>query len=163
MRDDTMRGLIISYLIVLVVVSGCLHAHETTSSTQSDISLPNPAAAYCVKRGYRYSNEYCIFSDGSKCKAWDFLNGRCGNQYSLCEMKYNGRLIPSNKSCSISKNCGIYVLPSGRKCFEWDLFTGKCGMGNNTAETSNEIIRSVKVSILYQSIVDDFTVKQGHR
>jgi putative hemolysin len=27
----------------------------------------------------------CSFPDGSTCEEWDFLTGKCGNEYSYCE------------------------------------------------------------------------------
>lgn len=61
-------------------------------SSNIAFALPNPAAVYCTQMGYKYNivkapqGEYgeCIFPDGSKCNEWQFLEGKCGNQYSYC-------------------------------------------------------------------------------
>src|SRR5271157_1690210 len=61
-------------------------------------ALANPSTVYCDEMnreygGYQYimqtdasSNEYgiCVMPDGTKCDAWDFLNGKCGQDFSYC-------------------------------------------------------------------------------
>jgi hypothetical protein len=58
-------------------------------------SMPNPAAVYCVKLGYKFDvvtdeegNQYgvCIFPDGSECGEWDFYRGKCGQEWSYCNL-----------------------------------------------------------------------------
>jgi putative hemolysin len=53
---------------------------------------PNPAAVYCQGLGYKYhagdgsNGQYgiVIVPDGAECKTWDFLQGKCGQEYSYC-------------------------------------------------------------------------------
>ena len=55
-------------------------------------ALPNPAAAYCKDLGYIYNiiktpqgeSGECILPNNIKCNEWDFLNGKCGKDYSYC-------------------------------------------------------------------------------
>jgi C1A family cysteine protease/putative hemolysin len=52
----------------------------------------NPAAMYCQELGYEYQTvdgpdgQYgiVIFPDGTQCRAWDFLQGKCGQEFSYC-------------------------------------------------------------------------------
>ncbi|MGB2696763.1 MAG: DUF333 domain-containing protein, partial [Candidatus Zixiibacteriota bacterium] len=56
------------------------------------IGMANPAAVYCTEMGYEYriiddssgQRGICIFPDRSQCDAWDFLKGKCGQEYSYC-------------------------------------------------------------------------------
>ncbi len=60
--------------------------------------LVAPSAAYCVQLGYELTvnkteeGEFgvCRFPDGSSCKDWDFLRGKCGQEYSYCAQKGYG-------------------------------------------------------------------------
>ena len=74
---------------------------ESASLSASDITLgcdgnapgmANPAAVHCRELGYEYDivdtdegqRGTCGFPDGSKCDAWRFLRGKCGQSYSYC-------------------------------------------------------------------------------
>ncbi len=56
------------------------------------LSMANPAAIYCEELGYTYTTfsapagdySVCRLPDGSQCDAWDFLEGQCGTNFSLC-------------------------------------------------------------------------------
>ena len=73
-------------------------AHHFASSAQgigsvtaSRIGTANPAAVYCREMGYAYrildedgQRGACMMPDGTRCDAWDFLQGECGQRYSFC-------------------------------------------------------------------------------
>ena len=44
-------------------------------------ALPNPAAVYCKKKGYRYlivkNVGVCLFPDFSYCEEWAYFRGQC--------------------------------------------------------------------------------------
>ena len=46
-----------------------------------------PWPAYCEHQGYTYENnreigkQFCVFDDGNKCDAKEFLEGTCGKEY----------------------------------------------------------------------------------
>ncbi|MBA7691349.1 hypothetical protein ES703_99892 [subsurface metagenome] len=103
------REIIIVGVIAVVGVnlSGCglservelTGKNETNLSREkpNPIGMPNPAAVYCVRLGYKYeiamddkANQYgvCTFPDGNACLAWDFYRGKCGQEWSYC--KRNG-------------------------------------------------------------------------
>ena len=52
----------------------------------------DPAAVYCHELGYEYKivdtdegwHGICGFPDGSRCDAWRFLEGKCGQSHSYC-------------------------------------------------------------------------------
>ncbi len=61
-------------------------------SVSGVFGTPNPAAIYCEELGYEYkivdgpNGQYGIvfFPDGTECRAWDFLQGKCGQEFSYC-------------------------------------------------------------------------------
>lgn len=44
-------------------------------------ALPNPAATYCIDRGYTLDDGNCYFPDNTYCPQWEFYNGECGTDY----------------------------------------------------------------------------------
>lgn len=65
--------------------------------TYHDIqSMRNPAAVYCSLLGYDFEiaesrnggqHGICRLPDETICGAWDFLNGKCGQDYSICALE----------------------------------------------------------------------------
>ena len=64
-----------------VVISSVI-PHEGPEGSQGlMVGMSNPAAVYCLEMGYEYEiadgpagqRGVCIFPDGSRCDAWDFL------------------------------------------------------------------------------------------
>jgi len=57
--------------------------------------LPNPATVYCEEMGYIYKVEKtpegekgkCVVAPGIEFKAWDFIKGKVGREYSYCVKK----------------------------------------------------------------------------
>ena len=75
-----------------VVISSVI-PHEGAKAPEAGmVGMANPAAVYCLEMGYEYQiadgpsgqRGICIFPDGSRCDAWDFLEGKCGQEYSYC-------------------------------------------------------------------------------
>ena len=101
---------------------------EPGSPTDDVIGMANPSAVYCEGLGFTTENvernggmdSDCVFPDGSRCPAWDFLAGRCGQQYSYCSTQ--GYSIES----SDDSNIGACLFPDGSSCGEYDYFTGVC-------------------------------------
>ncbi len=56
------------------------------------VGFADPSAIYCGDLGYDYQivdtedgqTGVCNFPDGTQCPAWDFLNGTCGAEFSIC-------------------------------------------------------------------------------
>jgi putative hemolysin len=58
--------------------------------------MKNPAAVYCTHLGYDFQivespngGQYgiCKLPDETTCDAWDFLNGKCGQDHSVCALE----------------------------------------------------------------------------
>lgn len=94
---------------------------ETLTSQRENTfhGISNPAAAYCIVLGYKYSSEngigYCIFIDGSKCEEWSFYAGKCGQTYSYCTRQ--GYLLETRNDGKdpYSREYSACVLPDGTK------------------------------------------------
>ena len=118
-------------IIIIVMVTACTPADTSTpepvSPVDDVVGMANPSAVYCQGLGYETESVErnggmdadCIFPDDSRCPAWDFLAGRCGQQYSYCEAQGH-TMEPSDA------NIGTCRFTDGSSCGEYEYFTGEC-------------------------------------
>lgn len=95
--------------------------------TDNVFALRNPSAVYCQKLGYEIFLEEteigqvgtCKFSETESCLAWDFLIGKCGEEYGYCQKKgYQQKTIQHTEKCSsvpFSIECAVCVLETGEE------------------------------------------------
>lgn len=111
------------WIVMLVALSAC-----GAPETAEPVGMANPAAVYCLGLDYESQtvetaageDAVCIFPDGTQCGEWDFLAGRCGQEFSYCEQQgYD--LIDEGT------NIGTCVFPDGSSCSEFEYFEGTCG------------------------------------
>jgi putative hemolysin len=65
---------------------------QPPAASCENINITNPAGAYCSLLGYTPGTaetsagqaSVCTLSDGTVCDAWEFLSGKCGQEYSYC-------------------------------------------------------------------------------
>jgi putative hemolysin len=96
--------------------------------------LANPASGYCQGLGFQEESRenetgqfsVCIFTDGSECDSWDFLEGHCGQEFSYCEQQDN-KIKPD----PVKGNYAICVFEDYSICSEWLYFLGECKPGEN--------------------------------
>ncbi|MBN2341311.1 MAG: DUF333 domain-containing protein [Deltaproteobacteria bacterium] len=80
-------------LLSVILMGGIVQAQTTGENTiEIRVGTPNPSAAYCYEMGYdvlmfedetgEYTN--CLFPDGTQCSTWEFLDGMCGDEFSIC-------------------------------------------------------------------------------
>ena len=82
----------ISCSIGLALLSAFVPADTAMGCDGNAAGMANPAAVYCHELGYEYEivdtaeGQYgtCAFPDDSKCEAWRFLEGKCGQSHSYC-------------------------------------------------------------------------------
>jgi len=96
--------------------------------------VPNPASVYCHELGYETrirtdskGGQYgvCVFPDGSECRSWDFLRGKCGQSFSLCEKK-GGKMKTEIKDMGTWRmEYAVCVFPDGSEILEWELFRSR--------------------------------------
>jgi putative hemolysin len=120
------KSIILTILICLSVsFVSHLGADETSSEmsskqTECDGSAPgtsNPAAVYCMELGYEYriidtpqgQRGVCVFPNGSECDAWDFLQGKCGQEFSYCAECGYGIMTASDGKDPFSREYAVCV------------------------------------------------------
>ena len=89
--------------------------------TENKVGLPNPSAVYCEGLGYPQENVErnggmdadCIFPDGSRCGAWDLLSGRCGQEFTYCEMQ--GGKIEEGANIGTCVTAGLASINTSRE------------------------------------------------
>ena len=109
-RSKTITQIIILLALTLLstacsIISG--DAADSNGPEENVIGMANPSAVYCEGLGYTTESVErdggmdadCIFPDGSRCGAWDLLSGRCGQEFTYCEM-HGGTIDACNP-----KNC----------------------------------------------------------
>lgn len=117
---------------------------EIDAQAEPATGLANPAAIYCEGLGYELEpretdagmDAACIFPDGNECGQWDFLAGRCGQEYSYCLSQGGIRLEAEQDS-----NMGTCFFADGSSCLEMPFFQEECRPGDNppaTEETDPE-------------------------
>lgn len=134
--------LISSLVVTLIALVACQQiasletvgpAAKTVESTQEPVvGMANPAAVYCEGLGYSMASREttagmdaaCIFPDGNECGQWDFLSGRCGQEYTYC-LQQGGAMLDQGT------NIGTCVFDDGSICDEYTFFLGECQKGDN--------------------------------
>lgn len=77
------------------VVPGTAGCPSKTSDPNANqhLTIKNPSAEYCLDLGYDFlvidkpdgsQDSICILPGKTICPAWDFLNGKCGQEYTVC-------------------------------------------------------------------------------
>jgi C1A family cysteine protease len=121
------------------------------------VTVSNPAGAYCTQLGYQYEiatapdhsqDGYCVLPDETRCEAWDFYAGVCGQSYSVCARQglktiplqdgqdpysarysvcadsHNGKQVASARELArVDQNTGLVSLslqpPADRSTLDW--------------------------------------------
>ncbi|MFC1703671.1 C1 family peptidase [Candidatus Omnitrophota bacterium] len=120
MRNSyTVTKLCIITLLLLIPVRVCLAEPCFDGDPQEGaIGMANPAAIYCVDLGYKYriidepdggQHGICIFPDQTQCNQWEFLEGKCGQEYSYCAQQGLDSITLDDGRNSISKEYAVCV------------------------------------------------------
>jgi len=97
-RFSTIGLLLASILLTSACGDGEPSQVKPEETAEPIANMANPAAVYCGELGYAMENVTrnggedadCIFPDESRCGQWDFLSGRCGQEFSYCSLQgYN--------------------------------------------------------------------------
>ncbi len=128
----------------------CLICLMIAFIASSAYALKNPVAVYCGALGYNYEEKMdengnevgiCDFPGNTgnlDCNAGDFMNGKCGAQYSYCaKMGYQQKNGTSGAECGsedLLAQCLLCVLPDGTTAevtslMNLSLREGSCGDG----------------------------------
>lgn len=145
MYDFKRLMLLTSLVVMLMALAACqqpgpeesadLINEEGEAVDELITGLANPAAVYCEGLGYTMEprenaagmDAACIFPDGNECGQWDFLSGRCGQEFTYC-LQQGGVLLEEGA------NIGTCVFEDGSTCDEYLFYLGECQLGVNPAE-----------------------------
>jgi len=104
-------------VFLAIVVFAILLIPGTAQETDS-VGMKNPAFVYCTELGYEYKTVQtdqgekgiCVIPEtGEEFDAWDFLNGKVGQEYSYCALQGYGIETVSNGESSFSCEYAICV------------------------------------------------------
>jgi putative hemolysin len=88
------------------------------------IGTANPAAVYCTALGYEYRTVtaddgsrcgVCVFSEDDQCPAWEFLQGKCGQEYSYCARLGYRTTVRSDGKNGYSPEYAVCTGPNGQE------------------------------------------------
>ncbi|MEE4195673.1 MAG: DUF333 domain-containing protein [Anaerolineae bacterium] len=136
-------GLITAMLFMAACTSAPENSRETMEPDFEVIGMANPASVYCQGLGYTEesvernggTDSDCIFPDGSRCSTWDFLAGRCGQEYTFCALQ--GGTIEAGEG-----NIGTCRFSDGSICEEYQFFSGECAPGDQPEAAAEEAVKS---------------------
>ena len=111
-------------IVVTVLAAGCNRGR--VEPTEPGVGMPDPAASYCVKLGYEYENGDCVFHDGTRCNAWAFYRGKCGQEKTHCERQ--GFRIENRveEVGSATYDYAVCVFADNSECLEEAYLAGEC-------------------------------------
>jgi C1A family cysteine protease len=92
-------------------------SNATLSCDGNAPGTADPAAAYCRDLGYTYEvvstsegqHGVCVLPDSSRCDAWGFLEGKCGQAYSYCAKQGYDLEIRSDGNNPLSRQYSVCV------------------------------------------------------
>ena len=132
----------LALILTATMVSSCAGTATPSATEPEDkppgeeggpaVGLANPSAVYCTKLGYKYEDGNCIFPDGTKCNAWDFFRGKCGQKYTYCEQQGYRIETRTENMGTWTAEYAVCVFDDGSECLEQDYFEGKCSSGECT-------------------------------
>ena len=122
------RVFYVCLFVCILFSTGSVKAEEqknTAANKERLAGMPNPAAAYAVKLGYKYEIRdgkpaVVIFPDGTECKGWDFFRGKAGQKWTYCEQ--NGGKIENRieNMGTWTAEYAVCVFPDGTERKEAD-------------------------------------------
>ncbi len=126
-------------ILFLFSLFNCQKESSTESNNTEQLKdlygkVPNPASVYCQEMGYKSElrsdsagNQYevCIFPDGSECRSWDFLKGKCGQKFTVCEKQGNRIENRIQDMGTWKMEYAVCVFPDGSERSEWEFFQEK--------------------------------------
>ncbi|MES0362248.1 MAG: DUF333 domain-containing protein [Anaerolineales bacterium] len=149
----------------ILLISACSSENPVPNnleeSDENVVAMANPSAVYCEGLGYSMENVVrnggedadCVFTDGSRCAQWDFLSGRCGQEFTYCKMQ--------GFNLEQGTNIGICRYPDGSYCDEFLYFSGECSQGDNPGVSEEDTTQIIDVSEARDYIAAYFSSQYG--
>lgn len=151
MRKANFQKTFVTISFMVLFIAAC--SSNSVTPTHQDITdepvadMANPAAVYCEGLGFAMENVErngggdadCIFPDGSRCGQWDFLAGRCGQEFTYCESQ--------GFDLEEGTNIGTCRFPDNSTCDEFLFFSGDCLQGDNPGEVAEDEVSPTEETI----------------
>lgn len=172
-------------IIIIIIFLSCLIFFSGNAVLAEEIITPfpyNPAANYCQEMGYEWIIKtteegdeagFCKISDDILCDEWEFLTGKCGQEYNYCQRQgYQFKSLSNSEKCqsAFSPDCVVCVFANGAEietsktmkldkeskcgdkiCYPPQENYGNCPYDCASGEKPNN--RTVKVIILVIAII----------
>lgn len=115
-------------IIIIIIFLSCLIFFSGNAVLAEEIITPfpyNPAANYCKEMGYEWIIKttaegdevgFCKISDDILCDGWEFLTGKCGQEYNYCQRQgYQFKSLSNSEKCqsAFSPDCVACVFKNG--------------------------------------------------
>ena len=155
-------------IITILFISACSSINPVPNNLEDPdehiADMANPSAVYCEGLGYSMENVIrngggdadCIFPDGSRCAQWDFLSGRCGQEFAYCKTQ--------GFNLEAGTNIGTCRFPDDSYCDEYQFFSGECSPGSNPDVTEEDSIQILGFSdardFIAEYFYDHFGIEQ---
>ena len=146
--------------ITILFISACSSINPGPNNQEEPdehiADMANPSAVYCEGLGYSMENVIrndggdadCIFPDGSRCAQWDFLSGRCGQEFTYCKTQ--------GFNLEEGTNVGNCRFPDDSSCDEFLFFSGDCSPGDNPEPKEGAAIQILGFSEARDFIAEHF-------
>ena len=146
--------------ITILFISACSSINPGPNNQEEPdehiADMANPSAVYCEGLGYSMENVIrndggdadCIFPDGSRCAQWDFLSGRCGQEFTYCKTQ--------GFNLEEGTNVGNCRFPDDSYCDEFLFFSGDCSPGDNPEPKEGAAIQILGFSEARDFIAEHF-------
>jgi len=95
----------------------------------------------------------CIFPNDSRCGAWDFLSGRCGQEFTFCEKQ--------GFTTEEGSNIGTCRFLDNSYCDEFQYFSGECSPGDYPGVSKGDPIQILGFSEARDFIAAYFNSQYG--
>jgi putative hemolysin len=120
MREGATVRRMLGILATVVLAAFSLSTTTADAASGCDGNAPgmaDPAAVYCSELGYAYEvvdtgegqQGICVLPDGSRCDAWGFLEGKCGQSYSYCARQGYKVITKTDGKDAFSREYGVCV------------------------------------------------------
>lgn len=158
-KSTIQKGFMLA-LITGLFISACSSnisvPNNQEEADENIAGMANPAAVYCEGLGYSMENVTrngggdadCIFPDGTRCAQWDFLSGRCGQEFTYCK----------TQGFNLEEGANIVTcrFPDKSYCDEFLFFSGDCSPGDNPEPTEEAAIQILGFSEARDFIAEYF-------
>ena len=103
------------------VENGSQLDEQEINPAQSFAFISNPAAVYCSDLGYQFSiasgeegqRGLCSLPDQTSCDAWEFLEGKCGQEYSYCAQQGYGIKVKTDGHNPFTHDYAVCIAADG--------------------------------------------------